>query len=59
MGIHTIFIGEIIDGDIISDGEPMTYACYHMVRKDKAPKAANSIQGTAVCDGADFVRARL
>jgi flavin reductase (DIM6/NTAB) family NADH-FMN oxidoreductase RutF len=40
MGTHTIFIGEIVDGDIMSDGEPMTYAYYHRVRKGKTPKAA-------------------
>ena len=40
MGTHTIFVGEVVDGDIISDGEPMTYAYYHMVKKGKAPKAA-------------------
>ena len=40
MGTHTVFIGEIVDGDIMSDGEPMTYAYYHQVKKGKAPKAA-------------------
>ena len=40
MGTHTVFIGEIVDADIMSDGEPMTYAYYHLVKKGKAPKAA-------------------
>jgi flavin reductase (DIM6/NTAB) family NADH-FMN oxidoreductase RutF len=40
MGTHTVFIGEIVDGDIMSDGEPMTYAYYHQVKKGKAPKSA-------------------
>ena len=40
MGSHTIFIGELVDGDIISDGEPMTYAYYHLVKKGKSPKSA-------------------
>ena len=40
MGTHTIFIGEVVDADIISDGEPLTYAYYHLVKKGKAPKAA-------------------
>ena len=40
VGTHTIFIGEVFDADIISDGEPMTYAFYHLVKKGKAPKAA-------------------
>lgn len=37
---HRLFIGEVVDGDIISDGEPMTYAYYHLVKKGKSPKAA-------------------
>jgi ferric-chelate reductase [NAD(P)H] len=40
MGSHTIFIGEVVDGDIIGDGEAMTYAYYHFVKKGKSPKAA-------------------
>jgi flavin reductase (DIM6/NTAB) family NADH-FMN oxidoreductase RutF len=40
MGSHTVFIGEVVDGDIIGEGEPMTYAFYHLVKKGKAPKAA-------------------
>jgi flavin reductase (DIM6/NTAB) family NADH-FMN oxidoreductase RutF len=40
VGTHTIFIGEVIDADMISDGEPMTYAYYHLVKKGKSPKAA-------------------
>ena len=40
MGTHTIFIGEVTDGEMIDGGEPMTYAYYHKVRKGKSPKAA-------------------
>jgi len=40
VGTHTIFIGEVVDADTVSDGEPMTYAYYHMVKKGRAPKAA-------------------
>lgn len=36
---HTIFIGEITDGDVF-DGTPMTYAYYHKVVKGKSPKNA-------------------
>jgi ferric-chelate reductase [NAD(P)H] len=42
---HRIFIGELVDGDIISDGEPMTYAYYHLVKKGKSPKAAPTYIG--------------
>ncbi|RLA91516.1 MAG: flavin reductase [Deltaproteobacteria bacterium] len=40
VGTHTIFIGEMVDGDIISEDEPMTYAYYHLVKRGKAPKTA-------------------
>jgi len=40
MGSHTVFIGEVVDGDITGDGEPMTYAFYHLVKQGKSPKAA-------------------
>jgi len=32
----------VVDGYIMSDGEPMTYAYYHLVKKGKALKAAST-----------------
>ena len=40
VGTHTIFIGKIVNADIIKEDEPMTYAYYHEVKKGKAPKTA-------------------
>lgn len=37
---HTVFLGEVIDGDILNEDTPMTYAYYHKVLKGKSPKAA-------------------
>ncbi len=37
---HLIFMGEIVDADILQEGEPMTYAYYHEVKKGKSPKTA-------------------
>lgn len=37
---HTIFLGEVIEGDILDDAAPMTYAYYHNVIKGKSPKNA-------------------
>ena len=37
---HTIFLGKILDGDILREEEPMTYAYYHRVKKGKSPKNA-------------------
>lgn len=40
VGTHTIFVGRVIDADMISDGRPMTYEYYHQVKGGKSPKIA-------------------
>lgn len=40
VGTHTIFIGKIVDADILSNAEPMTYAYYHKIKGGKSPKTA-------------------
>lgn len=37
---HTVFIAEIVDGDVLENDNPMTYAYYHAVLKGSSPKAA-------------------
>ena len=37
---HTVFLGEVIDADVLKNEEPMTYAYYHKVVKGKSPKNA-------------------
>jgi len=37
---HTVFIGEIVDSEVLSSEEPMTYAYYHEVKNGKSPKTA-------------------
>jgi len=37
---HTIFIGEIIDAEIVSNENPMTYAYYHECKGGVSPKTA-------------------
>ena len=37
---HTIFLAKVLEADIISNSEPMTYAYYHKVVKGKSPKNA-------------------
>lgn len=37
---HTLFIAEVVDGDILNSKVPMTYAYYHNVIKGKSPKSA-------------------
>ena len=40
VGTHTIFIGELVGADVIREGEPMTYAYYHQVKRGTTPKTA-------------------
>ncbi|MBQ8559504.1 MAG: flavin reductase [Tyzzerella sp.] len=37
---HTVFLGEVIDADVLKNEDPMTYAYYHKVVKGKSPKNA-------------------
>lgn len=37
---HTVFLGKVLDADILSADDPMTYAYYHKVIKGKSPKNA-------------------
>jgi len=39
---HTIFVGELVDAGVIKQGEPMTYAYYHEVKRGTTPKSAPS-----------------
>ena len=42
VGTHTIFIGDLVDAKVIGEGEPMTYAYYHLVKRGTTPKTAPS-----------------
>ena len=37
---HTVFLGEVIDGDVLEPAPAMSYAYYHNVIKGKSPKNA-------------------
>ncbi len=37
---HTVFIGKLVDAVALKDGEPMTYAYYHKIKKGKTPQSA-------------------
>jgi flavin reductase (DIM6/NTAB) family NADH-FMN oxidoreductase RutF len=37
---HTVFLGRVLDADILKQDEPMTYSYYHNVIKGKSPKNA-------------------
>jgi len=42
VGTHTIFIGELVEADVMKEDEPMTYAYYHQVKRGTTPKTAPS-----------------
>ncbi|MGN1147355.1 MAG: flavin reductase [Lachnospiraceae bacterium] len=37
---HTVFLGKVVDCDVLKKDDAMTYAYYHKVIKGKSPKAA-------------------
>ncbi len=37
---HTVFLGKVLDADVLKKDDPMTYAYYHNVIKGKSPKNA-------------------
>ncbi|WP_167955675.1 flavin reductase family protein [Anaerosporobacter faecicola] len=37
---HTVFLGKIVDADLMEAADPMTYSYYHKVIKGKSPKNA-------------------
>ncbi len=37
---HTVFLGEMVEGDVFESAAPMSYAYYHEVVKGKSPKNA-------------------
>jgi len=39
-GTHTIFIGKLVNAEILTSEEPMTYAYYHNIKRGVTPKAA-------------------
>jgi flavin reductase (DIM6/NTAB) family NADH-FMN oxidoreductase RutF/rubredoxin len=39
-GTHSIFLGKLVEAEILSSGVPMTYAYYHEVKRGSTPKAA-------------------
>ena len=45
VGTHTIFIGKVEDGEILTDDKPMTYEFYHKVKGGFSPKTAPTYSG--------------
>ena len=45
VGTHTVFVGEVVGTEVIREGEPMTYAYYHQVKRGTTPKSAPTYRG--------------
>lgn len=45
VGTHTVFTGEVVSARVLREGEPLTYADYHRIKKGKAPKNAPTYRG--------------
>ena len=43
-GTHTIFLGNVIESDVLNSADPMTYAYYQKIKGGKAPKTAPTYQ---------------
>ncbi len=41
-GTHTVFVGKVINAEVLDEEEPMTYAYYQQVKKGSVPPAAPS-----------------
>ncbi len=40
VGTHTLFVGDVVSGEMLRTGEPLTYLYYHKHLKGKSPKNA-------------------
>jgi len=58
VGTHTIFTAQLVEADIIREGEPMTYAYYHEVKRGAIPKSAPSYIGEERESGPKMARYR-
>jgi ferric-chelate reductase [NAD(P)H] len=45
LGTHTIFVGDVVNSEVIKDGRPLTYQYYHENLKGKSPPNAPTYSG--------------
>ncbi len=45
-GTHTLFVGDLVDCQVLKEGTPLTYKYYHEVIKGRTPKNATTYQAT-------------
>lgn len=51
LGTHIMFIGEVLEAEVLSEDEVMTYSYYHSVKKGTTPKNAPSYNEEPVKKG--------
>jgi flavin reductase (DIM6/NTAB) family NADH-FMN oxidoreductase RutF/rubredoxin len=39
-GTHTLFMGEVVDAEVLNDETPMTYDFYHKIKRGTTPQSA-------------------
>lgn len=42
VGTHTLFVGEVVNAEVVKDEEPLTYAYYQEMKKGRTPPRAPS-----------------
>ena len=52
---HTVFLGKVLDADVLKKDDAMTYAYYHNVIKGKSPKAAPTYIPEETAQGEKYV----
>ncbi|MBC7332640.1 MAG: rubredoxin [Synergistetes bacterium] len=40
VGSHILFVGKVVGAEVLKEGEPMTYAYYHEIKRGTIPKTA-------------------
>lgn len=46
IGTHILFVGEVVDAEVLANDEVMTYSYYHKVKKGTTPPKASSYNKT-------------
>jgi ferric-chelate reductase [NAD(P)H] len=44
LGTHTVFIGDVVNSEVLKSGSPLTYQYYHEELKGKSPPAAPTFE---------------
>jgi flavin reductase (DIM6/NTAB) family NADH-FMN oxidoreductase RutF/rubredoxin len=53
VGTHLLFVGDVIEAEVLSSEEPMSYAYYHQVKGGKTPPKASSYKANEDVEKSD------